>query len=247
MKKRLVNKGKTAERDKLTPAAWNQLERFQALSMRMAGFLHQVKTPLHVLQSQAELLLESPRLSLDEKKSMEMILHNAERVATQTRTLLDLAKGVRQSLETAPLNPLLEEICHSVLSDCRKKNIALETKLESISPVLMDAVTLQGALHNLVANAIEALPIGGALRVVSEEVPAKSRIRVEIHDDGPGLSAKSMQQIQKPFQTSKSEGTGLGLFIAKHIFSQHKASFKFESEEGKGTTVTVEFPVAKAA
>lgn len=245
MKKRQVNKGKTARRDKLTPDLWNQLERFQALSMRMAGYLHQVKTPLHVIQSQAEFLLDTPGLSESVRASLQMIMQNAERMGRQTGSLLDLAKGIRASLETASIGPIIAEICHSVQSDCRKKNISFETQLDASAPVLMDSVTLQGAIHNLVNNAIEALPEGGQLRVISASDPDHVHIRVE--DSGPGLTREQLKKIQSPFHTTKKDGTGLGLFIARQIVKEHKGTLTFESQPGRGTTVTVELPVARAA
>lgn len=245
--KRRLKKGRKSHSAMPTSALWKQLERFQALSMRMAGYLHQVKTPLHVIQSQVELLLDSPKFSVEDKASLQMIMQNAERLGAQTRSLLDLARGTQQVLRPESLSPLLDEICHAVQADCRKKNITFEKNLTTEAAVLMDAVTLHGALHNLVNNAIEALPVGGALRIRASDDAARGHVVVQIEDSGPGMSPKALEKLQTPFQTSKADGTGLGVYIARHIFKQHKASMKYASVVGKGTTVTVDFPVAKAA
>src|SRR5437762_1762338 len=124
--KRHVNKGKRHFRDKaLTAAFWQRLERFNALGIRTAGFLHQLKTPLHVIQSQTEFLLEDSALSAPTRGSLSMILQNAERMAAQTREILRWARGDGFAKHSLPLVPLLDEICLFAGTACRKKGITL--------------------------------------------------------------------------------------------------------------------------
>src|SRR5262245_51893814 len=92
--KRSLNKGRRRSRYRSANSSlWRELERFHAMRLRLAGFLHQFKTLFHVIQSQAELLLDEPALSAQTRQSLELICQNAERLASQTKTMLDAAKG----------------------------------------------------------------------------------------------------------------------------------------------------------
>lgn len=227
-------------------AQWAALERFNAMALRMAGFLHQFKTPLHVIQSQAEMLLDDATLSPNTRRSLEMIQQNAVRLETQTRTMLEAARGKGSMGQIQPVEKLVEEICLAAAADCRQRKITLQKDILVTSPIRMDSVALEGALHNLVNNAIEAMPDGGTLRIKTFEAADLRHVGVEIQDTGGGMSREQMARLQKPFQTTKADGHGLGVYIARHIFKRHHASMRWHSEPGVGTTVTVLFPVEAA-
>lgn len=112
---------------------------------------------------------------------------------------------------------------------------------------------LEQAFSNLVANAIEAMPNGGRLRL-SGGGPVRADllgereveyIEVVIEDDGIGIKKEDMDRIIDPFVTTKARGTGLGLPIAKRIIEEHKGDVKIESTEGEGTKITVRLPLGK--
>jgi signal transduction histidine kinase len=236
--KRPLNKGRNS--------IWRSLERFHAIGLRLAGFLHQFKTPLHVIQSQVELLLDDGALSPPIRQSLELIYQNAGRLASQTQTMMEAARGVQNGTQLAPVEKLMEEICNSAQTDCRKRNISIEKNILVTSPIRMDAVALEGALHNLVNNAIEAMPTGGILKVKTYEAADLRHVGVEIEDTGMGMSRKDMAKIRMPFQTSKDRGTGLGVYITRHILRRHHASVRWQSKPGEGTKVTILFPVVKS-
>src|SRR5882672_388930 len=246
--KRPLNKGRrrflyAKSRDHL----WPSLERFHTVSLRLAGFLHQFKTPLHVIQSQAELLLDDVKLAPEVRRSLEMIHQNAGRLSHQTTTLMGVARGAKMGTEIAKLDRLIEDICHAAETDCRKKSITMEKEILPVSPVQMDRVALEGALHNLVNNAIEAMSGGGLLKVRTFEVRTPHRVGVEISDTGKGMDQTTFRRVMKsPFQTSKEQGTGLGLYITRHILRRHKAIVRWENNPGKGMKVTILFPATRS-
>jgi signal transduction histidine kinase len=116
-----------------------------------------------------------------------------------------------------------------------------------------DRMRLEQALSNLVANAIEAMPNGGRVRIavagpVRADVLGEREVEcveVVIEDHGMGIKKEDMDRIVDPFVTTKARGTGLGLPIAKRIIEEHKGELKIESEEGEGTRVTVRLPLTK--
>jgi len=225
---------------------WKSIERFYAAGLRMAGFLHQFKTPLHVIQSQTELLLEDAALSPQTRGSLDLIQKSVGRLAAQTQSILDLSRGTSESIQVAPLGPLVEEICQAAQTDCRKKDVTIETYVVETAPIRMDRISLEGALHNLVNNAIEAMPKGGMLKITTFDRTGSQQTGVRIEDTGPGMDRQTLRKIlQTPFQTSKSNGTGLGIYITRHILRRHRASMKWESKPGVGTKVTILFPAHK--
>ena len=245
---RYINKG----RSKLRYASqsknpWRAIERFHTLGLRLAGFLHQFKTPLHVIQSQAEFLLDDEELNPALRPSLQLIHQNAARLQAQTQAMMDVARGSGDGRQIAPVERLVEEICQAAQTDCRKRNIAIEKEMAPASPIWMEPLALEGAIHNLVNNAIEAMPQGGTLKIRIYETARANRVGLEIHDTGAGMTRAEMKRIHEPLLSSKDQGTGLGVFITRHILKRHHAQVRWSSKPGEGTTVTVLFPVAKAA
>ena len=246
--KRPINKGRRKLRYRpIPPRFLRSLERFHTMGLRLAGFLHQFKTPLHVIQSQAELLLDEDALTPAHRQSLTMIHQNAARLSAQAQMMMNAARGAQEGTQIASVERLVEEICHACETDCRKHHIALEKDLLVTSPIRMDSVALEGALHNLVNNAIEAMPSGGVLKIKTFEAVDLNHVGVEIQDNGPGMNREDLARIRKPFQTSKKLGTGLGVYITRHILKRHHASVRWQSKPGEGTKVTILFPAVKAA
>lgn len=244
--KRSIYKGRSRRRyPTKKPTFWRSLERFHTMGLRLAGFLHQFKTPLHVIQSQAELLLDDEDLPHPLRQSVQLIHQNAARLAAQTQAMMQAARGSQNGSEIAPVEKLMEEICQASQMDCRKRNIAIEKEILATSPIRMEPVALEGALHNLVNNAIEAMPSGGVLKIKTYEASDLIHVGVEIQDTGLGMSQKELGRIRRPLQTSKKQGTGLGVYITKHILRRHHALVRWASKPGVGTKVTVLFPVVK--
>jgi signal transduction histidine kinase len=103
---------------------------------------------------------------------------------------------------------------------------------------------LQQCLLNLIFNAMEAMPEGGELKVVSDLDSVKNKVRVEIHDTGFGIDKTELDHIFDPFFTTKKEGrgTGLGLSIAYGVVKKHSGDIWVKSEPGKGSSFFITLP-----
>src|SRR5882672_3366974 len=128
--KRSIYKGRKRLRYPAKPPRfWRSLERFHTIGLRLAGFLHQFKTPLHVIQSQAELLMEEEGLSMQVRQSLQVIQKNAARLASQAEVMMEAARGSQNGTQIAPVEKLMEAICQAAQMDCRKRNISLEKEM----------------------------------------------------------------------------------------------------------------------
>lgn len=125
------------------------------------------------------------------------------------------------------------------------KSIAMEINLKESPPVYGNESELREALTNLILNAVDAMPDGGTLRVATHA--DNEHVTLEISDTGTGMNDEVRQQCLEPFFTTKSHGNaGLGLFMAAGVIQRHNGKIEFESEEGKGTTFTLCFPLHSA-
>jgi len=94
---------------------------------------------------------------------------------------------------------------------------------------------------NLIENAIEGMPQGDTLTVISRE--SDDKVEIALSDTGSGISEKSMENLWKPLQTTRAKGLGLGLAISKRIVNAHGGTISVKSEVGRGTTVTIQLSV----
>lgn len=125
---------------------------------------------------------------------------------------------------------------------------AIATCLETVPPVWGDPHFLKNAFVSLLQNATEAAGVTGHVEVTTrvEEGRAARWVCVEISDDGHGMSPEFIRQrLFRPFQSTKGDGVGLGLYTSREIFRVHKGRIRVDSRLGKGTTVLVKLPAAR--
>jgi signal transduction histidine kinase len=108
-----------------------------------------------------------------------------------------------------------------------------------------DPRRLESAILNLVANAIEATPPGGEVAV--EVRPDVDRVEIVVRDTGRGMTPETVRRLGTPFFTTREEGTGLGVALAREVFAQHGGTLHYESEPGKGTTARAILPAGARA
>ena len=107
---------------------------------------------------------------------------------------------------------------------------------------MADADLMMVAVANVARNAREALEDGGSIRVSTRS--AGELVAIEIADDGPGMTAATRENVFDDFYTTKATGSGLGLPFVQRVMQVHRGTVRIDSTEGKGTTVTLELPIA---
>lgn len=111
---------------------------------------------------------------------------------------------------------------------------------ESLPEIDADADLLHRAFQNLVLNALDAMPAGGALTLRTSDAP--DTVRIEVADTGKGLTPEECSRLFTPYYTTKSLGTGLGLAIVQSVVADHRGTISISSEEGRGATFRIELP-----
>ncbi len=225
-------------------------EQFSAIGKMAASIMHDFKGPLTVIRGCAE-LLANPEIDDEKRKRYsDMILEDVNRFLTMSQDLLDYSRGA-VNLEPKPvqLEIWLAKLTDSIKGGMCAANIRLFTDLRFTGEVEMDEARVRRAVLNLVANAVDAMPEGGNLTILSELVDGKWRLSVS--DTGHGILVDFRSRVFEPFVTQGKEyGTGLGLATAWEIVQGHGGSLNFEtltadeaSGVGAGTTFVIELPL----
>ena len=218
-----------------------QAERLAALGQMVAEISHEIKNPLTMIGGFARQLLR--KISGDkEKAKLDVIVMEVERLEHLLADLKDLYRPRQLKLIRVDIDELLQEVCSLAREHIKNSTIAIHFDAGAgIKMVDADRDKLKQVLLNVVKNSTEALAGSGTVSVVSEV--AGENIRISVIDAGAGIPAKLREKIFSPFFTTKEYGTGLGLSISKRIVDEHPGGiFSLESEEGKGTTVTITLP-----
>ncbi len=230
-----------------------QKEKLASLGLLTSGLAHELNTPL----ANALMYTQIAREELDETGSdFRTIQERLSTVADEVRqgsrivrNLLDFSRHT-QDLQRTDANRILTKLMDISGPHCTSRQIKVEQALEKGMPdICVDPSTLQAILTNLVANAVEAMPHGGILKITTRYVPVLKIVKIEIADTGPGMDKEELTKIFTPFYTTKKpgEGTGLGLFVSHEMARKLGGDIKVMSSTPKsgqksGTVFTIEFP-----
>ncbi len=217
-------------------------EELASVGTLVAGLAHEIGTPMSVIQGHAK-LLEPAVTGEDALWRLRTIQEQIARISRIIQTLLNLARPRRSRRVPVSLGPLLETTLSFLSEKVESRGIQVERDLPAVASILGDPERLQQLFLNLLLNAVDAMPEGGALRIALAPAP-DGGICVRVADSGVGISAADLPRIFEPFFTSKpaGEGNGLGLMVAHGIVKDHGGSLCVESEAGRGTEFRIEFP-----
>ena len=218
-----------------------QLERLAAAGQLAAQFAHEVGTPLNLISGHVQLLRARAR---DERmiQRLDIIAGQIDRITDIVRSMLDSTRRPVPKLESVDINSLLAQILDATQPTLVARNVELRTDMsEGLPPIDADADQLQQVFINLINNSLDAMPLGGELRV-STALDLDSVVIV-LTDSGEGIAEDQIDLIFDPlFSTKHGRGTGLGLTIVKQIISEHNGEVEVESEPGKQTTFRIRLP-----
>lgn len=211
-----------------------------------AGVAHEIRNPLSAIGNCIEILDKQLNLEGDNKELVTIALSECERLDRVLSNLLTLARRREPHLQLVEVHELVERTCVALQYDTRFQP-TIELKRDFGAPMQLalwiDRDQISQVLWNLLINAVHAMPHGGELWVVTG-VDEEVRFRLSVRDTGIGMSREVIAKALQPFFTTKISGTGLGLATAKEIVSRHGGRLIIESEEGKGTEVTVLLPLS---
>jgi two-component system nitrogen regulation sensor histidine kinase GlnL len=230
-----------------------------AAAGRMAVSLaHEIRNPLSAIRGAVQLLARSlgddPRL----REYTDVLIKEVDRVNRIIERALDLARPVELRRVVLNLHHVLERVALVASQNAEAQGVTIVRRYDpSLPPILGDEDQLIQVFHNLVRNAIEAMPGGGRLTLTTRislnplfskldfGTGQRAMVEVQVADEGPGIPATIRSRVFDPFFTTKPSGLGLGLALCHRVLEEHRGAMTLDSAEGRGTTVICVLPIAK--
>jgi two-component system, OmpR family, heavy metal sensor histidine kinase CusS len=216
-----------------------------------ADAAHELRTPLAVMRTEAEVALRSPRSPERDARVLENLLEEIERLSRLVSQLLFLSRedtGIGTSnFRPVQLVNLVRDVVEHIETAAREKGLDLRVRLPDSCDIKGDPDRLRQLFFNLLDNAIKYTPPGGSVTV--EAIPAHGQVHVVVTDTGVGIPGEHLAHVFERFyrvdssRSSDSDGNGLGLAICCSIAESHAGRLAIESTPGIGTRVTVILPI----
>ncbi len=221
-------------------------DRLAALGMLAAGVAHEIRNPLVSVRTFIQLLPE--RLADEEFRTgfRELALGEIERICALINDLLAFSRPAPAERERTDLNELVAQIARLLEAEARRRDVAVSFHGEPDLPqVVVDEAQVKQVLMNLLLNALQACGAHGSVEITtrSEEDRGERWCTVTVADSGAGIPPEHVEQIFDPFFTTKDAGSGLGLFIARQIVTEHGGYITTAPRPGGGTAFTIHFPL----
>jgi len=222
-------------------------EKLASIGLLSAGVAHEINTPLTGISSYIQ-MLQKKLTDSHYAQILEKVEAQTDRVARIIKNLLAFARNPSDaSFHRVDLKESLEEILSLIDYKLKNMNIRLELNLAPVPPIYAQGERLQQVFINIILNALDAMPQGGALGIRLAEADGAAVIRIS--DTGAGIKPEHLARIFDPFFTTKGigKGTGLGLSISYAIVKEHEGHIQVRSEVGKGSTFTITLPRRQAS
>jgi len=233
----------TESRDKAASEA--ETERSQLVSTLAASVAHEIGNPLNSLYLHLQLLQRMlGKETLDKADALESVTEAKKEVERLDSIINQFLRALRPSkpdLRETDLKELLVESLNFMRHEIESREIKTTCQFpERLPKINADAGQLKQAFYNLMKNAIQAMQCNGMLTIVCDF--DDDSVNVSFSDTGAGIKPEDLPRIFKPYFSTKSTGTGLGLMIVERIIREHGARLSVDSIPGKGSVFTIKFP-----
>jgi signal transduction histidine kinase len=221
-----------------------QADKLATVGALAAGLAHEIRNPISAIKGFTQVIdravMENDQDTLKDFK--EVVPRQLDRIDEIVEKLLTLSKPQRFERIDVAVNKVLDDIVRLIEKQALKQRTRIIRTFADIPQTLADPQQLTQAFLNLILNAMQAMPDGGALEIRTEFIGTES-IHIEFIDNGVGIPKDKLPYIFDPFFTTKSGGSGLGLSVTLKIILDHQGKLDVESEAGKGTKFTIMIPV----
>jgi len=225
-------------------------DKLAALGTLASSVTHEIKNPLASVKIFCQLVSLKYEDSKFRDKFNNIVPNEIERIENIVDQLLNFAKSSTLEYNKLNVNSIIDNLLDLIQYEAYKYNINISKQFEVDIPLIMaDQEQLKQVFMNIILNAIQAMPNGGNLDIWTDSnvIKGTEYVSIIVKDTGVGISEEFMGKVFEPFNTTKPNGTGLGLTIVHRIIKDHNGKIEINSELNKGTTVTVYIPVIKSA
>ncbi len=237
---------KRAQERLLLKEKLSHAERLASLGEMVAGISHEIRNPLGIISSTGELLKQKLSPTDTEVKLADVIVEEADRLNGIVTDFLNFARPQAPNLMPCKVDEVIKKNLTFLAPEINKNSYEVHTRFASDIPEIQaDPGLLYQAFLNILLNAMQAMPEGGAIYI---ELSAHGNtLTIVFCDEGPGISDETLNKIWEPFFTTKDKGSGLGLPIVRKIIEGHGGDIEIENAPEKGAQVTITLPANRVA
>jgi len=222
-------------------AQLNQSERLAILGQMIAGVSHEIRNPLGIIRSTAELLAGMGNPDETQKKFSNVIIDESSRLDNIVTEFLDFARPQSPNFQDCYLVEIIDKNIEFLRPELDKEKIVVHNNIKGGSfKIEADPHLLYRAFLNIFLNAIHSMTHGGDISInVDVE---NNHYLIEIEDTGCGISDDTLNKVFNPFFSTKDKGSGLGLPIVRNIIEAHNGTIQIASESDSGTRIMIKLP-----
>lgn len=213
-------------------------DRLAAVGRLASGMAHEIRNPLASISGSVQLLLEGKNVSEDDRRLMNIVVHEAERLSQLLTDFLSFARPAKPVATEFQVSSLLNELVEMLSTDKRFDSVEIVREYPTEKTITADRNLLKQVLWDLTINAVEAMKGHGHLYIGIE--PEIGSIFIE--DTGPGVSPELSARVFEPFFTTKEKGTGLGLATVYSIIEAHSGHIDISSGREGGARFVITLP-----
>jgi signal transduction histidine kinase len=227
-------------------------ERLSAIGKMSATIAHEIRNPLSALHAAAQELKEGLDLPEEYQELLEIITSQSTRLSKIIQNTLTFTRPISLEKNMVDIHTVIDRLLVSLRGDSRFQNgIQLSKQYSSDLPsLLIDPDAIEQVLWNILLNAVQAIRHNkGQVQVLTKWLPnglngfSNPCVEISVTDNGVGIPTAQLSKIFEPFHTTKAQGTGLGLAVARRIIEAHGGAIKADSQIDRGTTMKILLPV----
>jgi signal transduction histidine kinase len=228
-------------------------DRLAAVGEMAAAIAHEVKNPLAGIEVMAGLLRRKIPDIPDAQAVLTDIIAEAKMANAIVQEVLEFVRPIRLQVEHTGIAEALHSAVHLADTKVARGGIVVEVKVpEDLPQIQADHHQLAQLFTNLLINAYEAMDGKGRVGITASSMQqddggeGREAVRIELQDNGPGMSSEVAEHVFDPFYTTKAQGSGLGLAIVRKIVDAHDGQIDLRTVLGGGTLIRVTLPVVAA-
>jgi signal transduction histidine kinase len=233
--------GGLRDREKTMQRRLHEAGRLAAIGKAVSGLAHDLKTPLIAIGGISRLVHKNLEENSPHRKKLDIIVKEVQRLEGMIREMLDFSRPLELHRSEEDLNNVISQSLAIISDLAQERKVEVDWQSSQNVPLIsFDAARMKQALINLLTNAIEASPEGEVVTVSSYQKGKK--LIIDVIDRGSGIQANKKEEIFSPFFTTKEDGTGLGLPIAKKIVEAHSGYLEVLENCERGVIFRIMIP-----
>jgi signal transduction histidine kinase len=217
-------------------------ERLSSMGEMAAGISHEIRNPLGIIRSSAELLKKKVAKVDPANTIPDIIVEEASRLNRIITDFINYAKPRSPNFAGCQVQEVIDKNITFLEAQINEQGYVIKKNYQNSVPEIMaDSAMLYQSFLNVLINSMQAMPDGG--RILIEVSAGDHLVTVHFDDEGQGIPHENLEKIWDPFFTTKEMGTGLGLGIVKNIIESHGGSIQVVNRPVRGARVTIELPL----